>query len=256
MKKLLLFTLLLPFIVKAQSYNAGSPVYELLASGMANAQYSATGCTSVWISLDQSVLQFPTGTQVYLKITGGSMAANSLHETTTNTVLNAWDSLIILPAANQFMFYSSSGTANFYYAFIRCGTPTNINDSFPCNGNLNQSVAYLVDGCSGVLEYDWYSYGGDTCVVNGPLGENSVVTSNEFDIYPNPASSIVNLQLPKDIADYTMTITDILGNEVMRRELKAVEGSVSADISSLAPGVYMIRVENGYGFYAKKIVTD
>lgn len=106
MKKLSFLFILLGYfsshsnMAKAQSYNAGSPVYELLATGTANAQYSATGCTSVWIALDQSVLQFPTGTQVYFKVTGGSMAANSLHEATTNTLLNAWDSLIMVPSAN------------------------------------------------------------------------------------------------------------------------------------------------------------
>jgi photosystem II stability/assembly factor-like uncharacterized protein len=67
--------------------------------------------------------------------------------------------------------------------------------------------------------------------VNIPKAQNQTLF-----IYPNPATSSVNIT---SIANHTIRVLDLLGREVLRSTVPA-DGSLTLDVSSLAPGLYVV----------------
>ncbi|PHR49586.1 MAG: hypothetical protein COA32_00210 [Fluviicola sp.] len=81
-------------------------------------------------------------------------------------------------------------------------------------GNIEPTVTNCTSGCSvGVDE--------------------NIIANNEISIYPNPASTVLNIESNDD---YQMMVVDVMGNIVLNQ--KVVE---KIDVSHLKTGVYFIR---------------
>lgn len=77
------------------------------------------------------------------------------------------------------------------------------------------------------------------------LKENNLV--NEFNVYPNPASEIVNVEFDSPASDnYALTILSIDGKIINERVVQANAGNnlVILDASGLSQGTYLIRVSS------------
>jgi hypothetical protein len=77
------------------------------------------------------------------------------------------------------------------------------------------------------------------------LGLNESVKNN-FVLYPNPASTVLNLKGDFD-ANETITIYNMLGQTIIRKTLTANEESI--DVSTLARGVYNVYFNNAKATY-------
>lgn len=67
-------------------------------------------------------------------------------------------------------------------------------------------------------------------------------------INPNPATDMINVVLPNFEGSATLSIYNVTGQKVAEKPIHIVGGeSVSMDISSLVPGVYMVTAENQAG---------
>ena len=89
-------------------------------------------------------------------------------------------------------------------------------------------------------------------------GEEFVqLSGNAFSVFPNPAATVANLAF-NAVADGNaeIRITDQLGNLVLRKTVTVNEGENSSklDVSSLANGMYFIRLQNGADIKMAKIV--
>jgi hypothetical protein len=62
-------------------------------------------------------------------------------------------------------------------------------------------------------------------------------------VFPNPASNVVNINLPGLKGKSDVSIFDVNGRVVLRRQVSTV--NTQLDISALPAGVYMIRIKNG-----------
>ncbi len=124
-------------------------------------------------------------------------------------------------------------------------------------------------------DYAWYTATSHTSVIDSSVtgdgssigyrsdavgvGEESAVPSQIKD-YPNPASNQVNVEFPKEITSNTkIYIYNLLGKQVARFE-KTGDNLFSADISTLAPGEYIIPIKSNAKNYTttkfiKTIVT-
>lgn len=69
---------------------------------------------------------------------------------------------------------------------------------------------------------------------------DAVATSGAISIYPNPASGIVNLQLPEGISKGTISVYDIQGKLVMQQAVKA--SATKFDVSKWTKGNYTLSV--------------
>lgn len=62
-------------------------------------------------------------------------------------------------------------------------------------------------------------------------------------VYPNPATNIVNITLPGVKGKSYVSLFDVNGHPVLRREVSAA--NTQLDISSLPAGVYIMKIQNG-----------
>ncbi|HVI49278.1 MAG TPA: zinc-dependent metalloprotease family protein [Chitinophaga sp.] len=121
-------------------------------------------------------------------------------------------------------------------------------------GTTNESISRTVN--PGTYYAQVYGYNGassaTTCyTLRVQLGtasrEADQITKNEqkesVEVFPNPVNNIVNINLTGYTGKSDLRILDVNGHVVLHRELSATKSQL--DISSLPPGVYIIRVKNG-----------
>jgi hypothetical protein len=140
---------------------------------------------------------------------------------------------------------------------VDMGSATPVND--PVSLDLNTPVDYLPTPL-----YDEF---GTTCVevfdICEPLisaaikpahtGLGDFVNSNkskalsEITVYPNPATSVLNLDVPKDVSVRALSIVDINGKEVYRSNASSMNNHVEINISALPEGMYAVRMETSAG---------
>ncbi len=92
---------------------------------------------------------------------------------------------------------------------------------------------------------------------NTPVGIKENFTNDEVNIYPNPANTIMNLELGiKNAAPIAITIriTDMLGN-ILKQENITTE-KISIDVSDIQNGIYFVCVKTLEGVQIKKIVVQ
>lgn len=92
---------------------------------------------------------------------------------------------------------------------------------------------------------------GDMTVPEAP-----VTSSDNFEIFPNPSSGIVNILVPAfDNGLAKITVTDRLGRVLLERKntLTDKEYWERLDISDLSEGLYIVRIENGDQVVSEKI---
>lgn len=70
-------------------------------------------------------------------------------------------------------------------------------------------------------------------------------------VYPNPMTSLINIELPTTIDVFEAVIYDVLGRET---DTKYHNGKI--DVASLSSGVYLLQVETSEGTITRKLVKQ
>jgi hypothetical protein len=106
-------------------------------------------------------------------------------------------------------------------------------------------------------------------IINGPLAKTKMIkgkevieketvnenslTNDNFQLYPNPTSTLLNIDFNEDIINnLNLTIYAMDGRRVESKLLK--EKNNLLDISNLASGVYLVLIKNGTKSYFKKLI--
>jgi hypothetical protein len=76
------------------------------------------------------------------------------------------------------------------------------------------------------------------------------VNSNDFSVYPNPASDLIYFENNSSASNYTITIFDSFGRIILENNLNPT----SLDISQLPSGLYVARIRNNQGELFKKVI--
>ena len=71
-----------------------------------------------------------------------------------------------------------------------------------------------------------------------------------FDIYPNPASGLVHVATELEGAK-TLSVFNMAGKEVLRKPVFELQSAL--DVSSLEPGIYMLRITDGVRERTRKL---
>ena len=83
----------------------------------------------------------------------------------------------------------------------------------------------------------------------------SAATRLSFDIFPNPARAVATVRVPAGSDAATLTLTDAVGRAI--RSCHAAAGADYAfDLTSLAPGVYALRMETSAAAATRKLVIE
>jgi uncharacterized protein (DUF2141 family) len=75
-----------------------------------------------------------------------------------------------------------------------------------------------------------------------------VICKNEgsslFQVYPNPAKTYINVELPSSKDGFTVEFFDLSGRVIVSRNTLASENSLTFNLSHLRNGVYLVRAVN------------
>lgn len=147
-------------------------------------------------------------------------------------------------------------------------TIANINSLFYFFGHmpgdtLVHTIPTTVDsipvGFTGTVYYDDPMDSIAPCAYSYPMtctvGINEIATNVSFNIYPNPASATINI----DLTELTHTSTTINMYDVTGKIVKTVsttEKTLSIDRGDLRSGIYFVQVVVGDKILTKKIVLE
>jgi len=81
---------------------------------------------------------------------------------------------------------------------------------------------------------------------------------SKFNVYPNPSSNgIVNLDIPNDINEFTISVSTLLGQKVYSEEVKLYNTNKHlVNLNKLSSGVYLLTVSTDLGKASKKIIVE
>ena len=92
-----------------------------------------------------------------------------------------------------------------------------------------------------------------TITVNPELGINDI-SLKDFSISPNPARSILQLQIPNGISNSIVQVYDILGKQVYTAKIfNALEDS-QIDVSNWNNGVYLVKLSSDSDSITKRFI--
>ena len=94
----------------------------------------------------------------------------------------------------------------------------------------------------------------DTVVIKYPAGVSNISGGISFSIYPNPAKTEVTIDMQNTLDNATISITDMIGETLLRRELTA--SSITLDLSPYASGVYFIEIAQGGKTAIRKLIIN
>lgn len=178
-------------------------------------------------------------------ITGmdGNYAESQIYTLTSTDISNGY--------ANVYFDAPISLAANAYYVAANCyyidQMPVRVLDDQTVAQPWYASMIHLVtDGSS-------YSNGNALAirVLQGAAGIEETL-NNSFEVYPNPATDIVNVTF-KEATNASVSVMNVAGKEVMSTTINGTQTSFST--VSLSNGVYFVKVENGASTQIKKIVV-
>lgn len=118
-------------------------------------------------------------------------------------------------------------------------------------GNWILNIVDTEDADTGTLE----SWGLEICSSEPSLGVNKYVFE-DFTIYPNPSDGHITVRFrSEDAGDVHITVFDVLGRQVMRREFKNQSNRFEEqlDLSHVSGGIYILKVQRGNKVSSQKI---
>jgi hypothetical protein len=81
-----------------------------------------------------------------------------------------------------------------------------------------------------------------------------IQVNKDFTISPNPASSTINVYLPKDFKNAKLSVFDVLGKEIYTIELNSLHSTIN--ISKWNSGVYLVRIATETDSQTKRFVKQ
>ncbi|MCB0464694.1 MAG: T9SS type A sorting domain-containing protein [Aequorivita sp.] len=78
---------------------------------------------------------------------------------------------------------------------------------------------------------------------------------NTISLYPNPASSVLNIELPKNMQTGQITVFDILGKEVYSQEFESKD-NLGINILNWNSGSYFLKVVSGENTQTERFIKN
>lgn len=88
---------------------------------------------------------------------------------------------------------------------------------------------------------------------NSTVGINESVNMPNFNIYPNPASDFITLEIPDFISGTSIQIVDLTGKIIKIESIQTHTQQI--DVSNLSKGLYFIKIQDKQGLYSIKKIT-
>lgn len=133
---------------------------------------------------------------------------------------------------------------------------SNDNDGGSGNNSYFRNVIVHEGACSSVTSSTTTARSSSGHVPEvGNEGEEGFVAA-EMEIFPNPVSNIIYVNFGKAEGLWELKITGLTGKEFFRTTGAASEGRISANVSDLPDGVYIVSMETDKGNVHQKIIKQ
>lgn len=238
---------------------------SLTAGGTAST-FAWSPATGLNQTAGASVTAIPAATTTYI-VTGTSTAGCTATKTATVTVkpkpvnllttnitassaITKWDTVAC--AVGYKLQYRKQG--------VTAWTSNNINSNSPTK-NLSGLLA--------ASSYQWRvksKFADGTYSVNSNIasfttlvlrsGMETIESTNELVVYPNPATDKLTLEFPFTEGDANISIVNALGQTVLTQKATDTEGELELNIQSLPAGLYFIAVQNGGKIFNSRFIKN
>lgn len=230
---------------------AAAQFTTLTSSGCANPLDNSTngttaGAATIPFNTDVTGLISPSGDVDHYKFvitTGGTITI------TLRTLPGDYDLKLLNSAGTQLAISQAAGTSN--ETISRTVTPgTYYAQVYGYNGANSSTSCYTLR-----VQLGTASRSDNDVVVSKEGIDEKENKGQKVEVFPNPVNNIVNISLTGFTGKSEVSMLDVNGREVLRREIGIVNSQL--DISALPPGVYLVRIKNGVKqVYLKKIVKQ
>jgi hypothetical protein len=116
------------------------------------------------------------------------------------------------------------------------------------------SLTYTYTSAAGCISSRSITGNVVTCASRGVVNNEQLVSSNDFIMYPNPAKSVISLQVDKLVGEGQIIVTDLYGKAVKTQTLSM--GTNTLNIASLSKGFYLVSVVTSEGKNTKKLIVE
>lgn len=86
------------------------------------------------------------------------------------------------------------------------------------------------------------------------MGIRSDTYKNHIEIYPNPASTELNIELPDENKDYTLSIYDLNGRKLGTHSL--LQKNSKIDVKNYQPGIYVLKFAHKNNVEVQRIIIN
>ena len=118
--------------------------------------------------------------------------------------------------------------------------------------NINFGVSYLKS--TSVVKYDNIKLTALPSVPPYILSTNEIVSA-KFNMYPNPATNVVNITNNENMLVKQVTVYDISGKQLSTQNYNN-QTQIQLNVENLASGTYMLHIQTNAGLAVKKLVKQ
>jgi Secretion system C-terminal sorting domain len=123
------------------------------------------------------------------------------------------------------------------------------------NSSTLQNYSFLDAEAKGVNYYRLSQVDIDGNIKFSNVVEVSAVGENEMIVYPNPAQNQVTVEVNPGLTIENVQWIDVAGR-IVNVPCEVINSAILADVSSLAPGVYYVKVQTNSTFETKSVVIQ
>lgn len=125
-----------------------------------------------------------------------------------------------------------------------------LKNNLPIGTQINNTAFIYFDFNSAVVTNTTTN----TITLDGSTGITISEQGNfRFQLYPNPASSAVNIALRESLKAATVTVTNVTGQKLISAPLQASNTTLTTDFAN---GIYFVTVTNNGQSYTRKLVVN
>ena len=233
-KTLLILFLITSSSLFAQSFSTGT---QTLSSGLtANINIdNDTGTTTL-------TLAGPSNKWFGIGFGNSNMNGTDIFMTNGSSIRDAYSTSNGQPQADS---SQESGDWTLVSNTVSSGTRTIVATRANDTGNSNDYTFSASAGSLTVIwaigsstEYAYHSVRGVTALsVSLGISENNLLS---FEMYPNPVSDVLNIQLPTSTEKAEVSVFDYTGRLVSSKTISSNDTAI--DVQKISKGIYMIRV--------------
>lgn len=181
-----------------------------------------------------------------------------------NTATQTQVVIVTIAPVARFVYLPQTQTRRYLFIDSSHYYPTNrawnFGDGIQNLNNVKQvSHTYATNGLKCVILRAWNRFGtsSDTQCIN-VTGINDIELSNKINVYPNPSSGIITLDMADDIAEgEKVSVLNLLGQQVRQTiEIRPSVTLTTLDLSSLETGLYVLKIETTSGTAVKEITIS